>query len=151
QCVPFRIACRDRVGQIRTTERKRPYVVSNRPESYDPSVDILAAALDRLRFSGTLLFHYELCRPWGLSVPQFPEAVFHYRIRSSSTVALPGGRKRSMEAGDLIVLTRGEPHLLYSDAFAKPYPLLDLERPPAHGGVIHHGGKGKPPSTMLCG
>src|SRR5262245_64619428 len=56
-----------------------------------------------------------------------------------------------MEAGDLIVLTRGEPHLLYSDAFAKPYPLLDLERPPAHAGVIHHGGKGKPPSTMLCG
>ena len=114
-------------------------------------MDILATALDRLRFSGTLLFHYELCRPWSLSVPQFPEAVFHYLSRGSATVALPGGRKRSMEAGDLIVLTRGEPHLLYSDPFAKPYPLLDLERPPAHAGVIHHGGKGQPPSTMLCG
>jgi AraC-like DNA-binding protein len=114
-------------------------------------VDILAAALARLRFSGTLLFHYELCRPWGLSLPQFPDAVFHYLSRGSATVALPGGPKRNLKAGDLIVLARGEPHLLYSDASAKPYPLLDLDRRPAHAGVIRHGGKGKPASTMLCG
>jgi AraC-like DNA-binding protein len=114
-------------------------------------VDILAAALDRLRFSGTLLFHYELCRPWSLSLPQFQDAVFHYLTQGSATVALPGGRKHSMLAGDLIVLTRGEPHLLYSDASAKPYPLLDLDRRPADAGVIRHGGKGKPPLTTLCG
>jgi len=41
-------------------------------------VDILTDVLDRVRLKGTVLFQYELGRPWSLSLPKFPDAVFHY-------------------------------------------------------------------------
>ncbi len=56
-----------------------------------------------------------------------------------------------MSQGDFVLVTRGEPHVLRSDRKAKPFRLLDLQRPPAHLGVVRHGGGGKPVSTMICG
>ena len=114
-------------------------------------MDILAEVLDRIRLGGSLLFHYELGLPWSLELPQRPYAVFHYLSRGSATVALEQGQKLFMTEGDFVVLTRGEPHLIYSDCRTKPFPLLDLKRPPAHLGVVRHGGSGQPLSTMICG
>ena len=56
-----------------------------------------------------------------------------------------------MNEGDFVVLTRGEPHVLYSDSRTKPLLVLNLERPPTHHGVVRHGGGGQPLSTMICG
>jgi len=117
-------------------------------------MDILTDVLDRVRLSGTLLYHYELGCPWSLALPRFPDAVFHYLSRGSAIVALEDGRELRMEAGDFILIARGEPHRLSSPDSgrrAKPFPLLNLDRRPAHLGAISHGGKGKPPSTMICG
>ena len=114
-------------------------------------MDILGDVLDRVRLGGTLLFHYELGRPWSLALPAFPDAVFHYLNRGSATLALEKGRKLRMVQGDFVVVTRGEPHLIYSDRNAKPFPLLELDRRPAHLGVVRHGGSARPLSTMICG
>src|SRR6516162_32123 len=114
-------------------------------------MDILADVLDRVHLGGTLLFHYELGRPWSLALPAFPDAVFHYLNRGSATLALEKGRKLRMVQGDFVVVTRGEPHLIYSDRNAKPFPLLELDRRPAHLGVVRHGGSARPLSTMICG
>jgi AraC-like DNA-binding protein len=114
-------------------------------------VDILTDVLDRVRLSGTLLFHYELGRPWSVALPQFPDAVFHYLSRGSASVALEDGRPLSMTAGDFVLIARGEPHALWSDRRTKPVPLLDLDRRPAHLGVVRHGGDQEPFSTMICG
>ena len=56
-----------------------------------------------------------------------------------------------MAEGDFILITRGEPHVLRSGRRTKPVPLLDLDRRPAHLGVVRHGGGRKPFSTMICG
>jgi len=56
-----------------------------------------------------------------------------------------------MGEGDFVLLARGEPHIIRSDRKAKLFPLLDLDRPPAHLGIVRHGGGGKPSSTMICG
>ena len=56
-----------------------------------------------------------------------------------------------MTEGDFVVVTRGEPHLIYSDRWTKPLPILDLDRPPAQLGVVRHGGSAPPLSTMICG
>jgi len=114
-------------------------------------MDILADVLDRVHLGGTLLFHYELGRPWSLALPAFPDAVFHYLNRGSATLALEKGRKLRMVQGDFVVVTRGEPHLIYSDRNAKPFPRLELDRRPAHLGVVRHGGSARPLSTMICG
>jgi AraC-like DNA-binding protein len=114
-------------------------------------MDIVAEMLDRVRLGGTVLFHFELGHPWSLALPAFPDALFHYLSRGSATLTLEHGQKLHMSAGDFVVITRGAPHLLYSDRRTKPVPLFDLDRPPAHLGVVRHGGSAQPFSTMICG
>jgi AraC-like DNA-binding protein len=114
-------------------------------------MDMLAEVLDRVRLGGTLLFHFELGRPWSLGLAQRPYALFHYLSRGSATLALQQGQELRMTEGDFVVLTRGEPHVIYSDRRMKPLPVLDLDRPPTHHGVVRHGGGAQPLSTMICG
>ncbi len=92
-------------------------------------MDILAEVLDRVRLGGTLLFHFELGHPWSLALPARPYALFHYLSRGSATLALEQGRELRMTEGDFVVVTRGEPHVIYSDRRTKPLPILDLDRP----------------------
>jgi AraC-like DNA-binding protein len=114
-------------------------------------MDILTDVLSRVHLNGTLLFHYELGYPWSLAVPQFPVPVFHYLIRGTAIAALGERRTVRMEAGDFVLITRGEPHIFCSDRRTKPYPLLELDRRPAHLGVIRHGGGKGPLAAAICG
>ncbi len=114
-------------------------------------MDIVAEILERVRLGGTLLFHYELGHPWSLALPARPHAVFHYLSRGSATLGLAQGQSLSMTEGDFVVVTRGEPHAIYSDRRTKPFPILNLDRPPAHLGVVRHGGSARPLSTIICG
>jgi AraC-like DNA-binding protein len=114
-------------------------------------MDILGEVLDRVRLGGTLLFHYELGHPWSLALPARPHAVFHYLSRGAATLALEQGQKLRMTDGDFVVVTRGEPHAIYSDRQTPPFPILNLDRPPAHLGVVRHGSSAPPFSTIICG
>src|SRR5262249_35240591 len=67
--------------------------------------------LERVRLNGTLLFHYELGCPWGVALPQFPDAVFHYLSRGLAIVELQDGRMLRMDPGDFVLLARGQPHV----------------------------------------
>ena len=84
-------------------------------------------------------------------MPARPYALFHYLSRGSATLALEQGRDLELTEGDFVVVTRGEPHLIYSDRRMKPFPIVDLDRSPARLGVVRHGGSGQPLSTMICG
>lgn len=114
-------------------------------------MDILAEVLDRVRLGGTLLFHFELGHPWNLALPERPYALFHYLSRGSATLALERGPELAMTEGDFVVVTRGEPHLIYTDRRTKPLPILDLDRSRPQLGIVRHGGDGQPLSTMICG
>jgi len=114
-------------------------------------MDILAQVLDRVRLGGTLLFHFELGHPWNLALPERPYALFHYLSRGSATLALEQGEELRMDAGDFVVVTRGERHLIYSDRRTEPLPILEIDRLPQQLGVVRHGGRTKPLSTMICG
>jgi AraC-like DNA-binding protein len=114
-------------------------------------MDILSDVINRIRLSGTLLFHYELGRPWNVALPHVPDAVFHYLRRGSATIELSEGRTLRMRDGDFILLARGEAHVLRSGRSTTPLSLADLERRPAHLGVVRHGGKEEPVSTLICG
>jgi AraC-like DNA-binding protein len=114
-------------------------------------MDILAQVLDRVRLGGSLLFHFELGHPWNLALPARPYALFHYLSRGSATLTLERGQEIQMTEGDFVVITRGEPHGFHSDRRAKPLRIVDLDRSSARVGVIRHGGRAKPTSTMICG
>jgi len=114
-------------------------------------MDILAQVLDRVRLGGTLLFHFELGHPWNLALPARPYALFHYLSRGSATLVLGQGEELHMTEGDFVVVTRGEPHVIYSDRRTKPLPIIDIDRLPGRLGVVRHGGSGQPLATMICG
>ena len=114
-------------------------------------MDILAQVLDRVRLGGTLLFHFELGHPWNLELPARPYALFHYVSRGSATLALGQQQEIQMTEGDFVVITRGEPHVFYSDRRAKPLRIIDIDRASSRFGVIRHGSRAKPHSTMICG
>ncbi|OSI71563.1 MULTISPECIES: AraC family transcriptional regulator [Bradyrhizobium] len=114
-------------------------------------MDILTDVINRVQLSGTLLFHYELGRPWNVALPQTPDAVFHYLRHGSATVVLEEGREIRIKDGDFILIARGEPHIVRSGRRTKPLSLFELERRPAHLGVVRHGGDGEPVSTLICG
>lgn len=113
-------------------------------------MDILAEVLDRVRLGGTLLFHFELGHPWNLALPQRPYAMFHYLSRGSATLTLEHGAELRMTAGDCVVISRGQPHEIYSDHRTTPFSVLDFDRSAADRGVVRHGGS-MPHSTMICG
>jgi AraC-like DNA-binding protein len=114
-------------------------------------MDILAQVLDRVRLGGTLLFHFELGHPWRLELPARPYALFHYLSQGSTTLALGKRQEIQMTAGDFVVITRGEPHVFYSDRRAEPLRIMDIDRSSPRLGVVRHGGRAKPLSTMICG
>src|ERR1700748_645051 len=110
-------------------------------------MDILGQVLDRVRLGGTLLFHFELGHPWHLELPARPYALFHYLSQGSATFALGQGPKIQMTEGDFVVVTRGEPHVFYSDRRAKPLRITDIDRSSARLGVVRHGRPTKPLSS----
>jgi len=114
-------------------------------------MDILAQVLDRVRLSGTLLFHFELGHPWQLELPKRPYALFHYLSQGSATLTLERGEEMQMTAGDFVVITRGEPHVFYSDRRAKPLRIKDIDRSSPRLGIVRHGNRTKLHSTMICG
>lgn len=114
-------------------------------------MDMLAQVLDRVRLGGTLLFHFELGHPWNLALPQRPYAMFHYLSSGSATLALGKGQELLMTAGDCVVISRGEPHKIYSDRGTRSFSVLDFDRSSADRGVVRHGGNAQPHSTMICG
>ena len=114
-------------------------------------MDILADVLDRVRLGGTLLFRFELGHPWSLALPERPYALFHYLSRGSATLALEQGQELCLTKGDFVVVTRGEPHLLYSDRETEPFPIADIDRPSGRLGTVSRGGNAEPFSKMICG
>ena len=114
-------------------------------------MDILTDVLDRVRLKGTVLFHYEFGRPWSVALPRSPDAIFHYLSRGSASIALEDGAMIRMAEGDFVLIVCGEPHVLRSGRRKKSIPLVDLDRWPAHVGLVRHGGGRKPFSTMICG
>jgi AraC-like DNA-binding protein len=114
-------------------------------------MDILAQVLDRVRLGGTLLFHFELGHPWHLELPARPYALFHYLSLGSATLALEQGQQIQMSEGDFVVVTRGQPHVFYSDRRAKPLRIVDIDRPSSRLGIIRQGRGAKPHAIMICG
>src|SRR6201994_1552227 len=114
-------------------------------------MDQVPQVLDRVRLGGTLLFHFELGHPWRLELPARPYALFHYLSQGSATLALEQGQQFQMSEGDFVVITRGEPHVFYSDRRAKPLRIVDIDRSSPRLGVVRHGGRAKPLSTLICG
>ncbi len=127
-------------------------------------IDTLSQALRGVRLTGAIFLDAELAAPWGFSSPAAaatapliaPEAehlvLFHLLIEGEATVRVPGYEPVALEAGDIVVVPRGDAHELWNGSVKQLTDGSSL-LPRILGGVIaseRAGGDG-PITKFICG
>ncbi len=118
-------------------------------------MDILNDILNTLDLNGALYFRTDFSPPWSVTVPVLEGAArFHLVVQGQCTVTLPNNKIRVLNPGDLVLIPRGQTHIL-SDAPVDDAPPLEtvLEQVQYDGsGVLRVGDGDATASTQLvCG
>lgn len=127
-------------------------------------MDVLSDVLRNVRLSGALLFFAEYRSPWCVACPPshiiapllVPGArqlvIFHIVIEGTCLVNRPDEEPVELQAGDAIMMARGDPHFLADEIGREAAPLVELlPMPPwAKAPYLVHGGNGSL-TRVLCG
>ena len=87
--------------------------------------DAVAELLAALRVRSTVYCLSELREPWGFEVDGANVAKFHLVLAGSCWLNLAGHEPVRLHAGDLVILSRGERHVM-SDGPGSPVTNLDV-------------------------
>ncbi len=118
-------------------------------------MDILDDILNTLDLNGALYFRTDFSGPWSVTVPVLEGAArFHLVAQGQCTVTLPGKDPQVLGPGDLILIPRGQTHIL-SDAPVIDAPPLEqvLEQVGYDGNGFLKVGDGDPTAStqLICG
>jgi AraC-like DNA-binding protein len=114
--------------------------------------DVLSQLLLRLTVNSTLYCLSAMTAPWGFKVAARSGPAFHLLTSGSAWLEVEGSPQPvRVVAGDLIILPRGEAHVL-KDSSDSAVLWLDriLAQTPTVNGRLNHGGGGER-SELLCG
>ncbi len=123
-------------------------------------MDALADILETVHLSGSVYCRSELSSPWGMGLPASDAAQFHVVRRGRCWLRMEDerlGEPLRMEAGDMVMLPRGNAHALADDP-ATPATLLPeliathakSPGPICSRSPLTFGGGGEP-TTIICG
>ena len=127
-------------------------------------MDVLSDVLRVVRLSGAVFFTADFSSPWGLESPApvaltsalMPEAeclvLFHILVDGECEVVCRGLPVTKMESGDVVVLPRGDWHMMRSCGATSSTPLTSIFTPGQHDEppLLSYGGGG-PSSRFVCG
>jgi AraC family transcriptional regulator, alkane utilization regulator len=127
-------------------------------------MDVLSDVLRVVRLSGAIFFAGEFTAPWALESPPakalapviLPRAecftIFHVLAEGTCWVKAKGDRPIQMTAGDVLVLPRGDEHVMASDLSLVPTPMRILVPQTPWPGMppLTHGGGGEA-ARFVCG
>jgi len=114
--------------------------------------DEVAELLAMVRVRSTVYCLSELRAPWGFEVDGANVAKFHLVLAGSCWLNLAGHEPAQLRAGDLVILSRGERHVM-SDHPGSPVTNLDLivaGHPLDPNARLSYGGSGAL-TRLLCG
>jgi len=115
-------------------------------------VDILSLVLRELRFESAAYRWLELATPFRIGFDQAGLRGVHIVARGHCELAFPDGTVEPLAAGDLVILPRGDAHVLRSpDTGTQPPVVSGFElamRTP--GNRLHAGGSGDD-TVVVCG
>jgi AraC-like DNA-binding protein len=127
-------------------------------------VDVLSEVLRVVRLSGTIHLRGEFTRPWAFRSSS-PDALparlkpgaesitlLHVATSGRSWIACGSSPPIPIEAGDVIILARGDQHVMCSDLGLEPVPIKDIraQLSPDRITVLEHGGGGEA-ARFVCG
>lgn len=92
-------------------------------------MDAFSEILSGVKLNGALYFHAEFSAPWGalspasrdlapLLAPGAPHMVIYHYVIEGSAYAHIGGDSMRLEAGDVVVVPHGDPHVMTSEPVA---------------------------------
>lgn len=127
-------------------------------------LDPLSEALRSVRLTGAIFLDAELGTPWGFASPPTsatahllaPTAdhlvLFHLLVEGQATARVPGYDSLPLEAGDIVVLPRGDAHDLWNGAVSELTDASALLPRILEGALISERGGGSGPVTkFICG
>lgn len=120
-------------------------------EAVDRIMDWLSRLLEMLPVRGYLDLRCEYGEPWRLAADQAKsgEIPYHVVLRGMAVLqGIRGGPPISLTEGDILLLPRGDAHVLHDGSALKASPLR--ERAAANFTISENAGKGER-VTMLCG
>jgi AraC family transcriptional regulator, alkane utilization regulator len=127
-------------------------------------MDVLSEVLRVVRLSGAVHFRGQFTRPWAFmssSPDMLParlrpgaESITPFHVAISGRCWLTCGKfpPVALEAGDVIVLARGDQHVMASDPGLEPIPIKEIYAQPQQDRitVLSHGGGGEE-TGFICG
>lgn len=113
--------------------------------------DGLTQALLRLTVTSTVYCLSEMTTPWGFRVARRDGPAFHLLTLGAAWLDVEGHEGVALQAGDLVILPRGDGHQV-RDSRHGPILWLDdiLARTPPVYGRLRHGGGGER-AELVCG
>jgi AraC-like DNA-binding protein len=132
--------------------------------SREGGMDVLSEVLHVIRLSGAVHFLGKFTRPWAFmssSPDMLPgrlepgaESITPFHVAVCGRCWLSCGKLPPvlLEAGDVIVITRGDQHVMASDPGLTPVPIKDIYAQPLRDQitVLKHGGGGEE-TLFICG
>jgi AraC-like DNA-binding protein len=126
--------------------------------------DALSEVLGDLRLTGAIFLRAELSEPWGFQAPLAGEASallapgtdclvpFHLVTEGGATVRVEGCEPVHLQAGDIVVLPRGDAHVLANGSPAQLVDTAGLLPAILDGALLtERGGGGGPMTRFICG
>jgi AraC family transcriptional activator of mtrCDE len=118
-------------------------------------IDVLSDIFDTIRLRATLYFRTDYSAPWAITVPAYRETVrFHLVVQGRCHVTLASGRSLEIGPGDVIVIPRGQQHILADRADRTPAPLERLIEESGYDGsgvFVVGAGNSAASTQMVCG
>jgi len=118
-------------------------------------IDILSDIFETIRLRGTLYFRNDCSPPWAITVPAYAQAArFHLVIQGRCHVRLASGRDIDLGLGDLVLIPRGQGHVLSDSAGRTPAPLEQIIQESGFdgkGAFVIRKGDPQAATRMVCG
>jgi AraC-like DNA-binding protein len=115
------------------------------------TMDPLTEVLHDLRLRDSFYCRSELSAPWGLRMPKWDGASFHF-VAKGKCFLRAGEATTRLEAGDLVLLPHGRGHVLADTRStpAEPVESLPHEHVGKSASILRHGGGGAS-ALLICG
>ena len=118
-------------------------------------MDILNDILDTLDLKGALYFRTDFSDSWAVTVPILEQAArFHLVVQGKCSVTLPSGAIVAMGPGDLILVPRGQTHIVSDSPVDEAPPLekvLEAVGYDGEGVLVVGEGDSQAATQLICG
>jgi AraC-like DNA-binding protein len=129
----------------------RPSLLSDRPGSLVPRVDVLTDLLETIRLRNIIQGRFDAGAPWGLRVPKQDSAAFYVVARGGAWLdGIEGQPPLALSSGAVVLVPGGDAHVLRDGPRSRTVALEHVGCRPAVGNdPIVLGGDG--PRSLLVG